>query len=236
MENTTFTPPQKKHIIITGHYGSGKTHVAVNLALFLKKSGAAVTLIDLDTVNPYFRAADSQKLLTESGVRCILPDYANTNVDIPSIPAEIHSVFSSQAQPDKLPEYAIFDVGGDNGAIALGAFSHRLTHDGYEMLYVINQFRPLTKTPEDAIEIMQEIEDCSRLRHTAVVNNSNIGDLTTSKTIYASHGYAEAVCALTGLPLAFTSHMPLKDTDRHETLSGNDSPLFLLQYVTKRLF
>ena len=232
MNPTTYLPPRKKHIIITGHYGSGKTHIAVNLALFLKKTGAAVTLIDLDTVNPYFRAADSQSLLQKNGVRCILPQYANTNVDLPSLPAEIHSVFSRNTGSESPDEYAIFDVGGDNGAVALGAYSARLKNEGYEMLYVVNRHRPLTAEPAEAVEILREIEGWSRLSHTAIVNNSNLGDLTTPELIADSLPYAKAVCNQSGLPLAFTASM----TESDPPSLPKDVPLFPLRKVTKRIF
>lgn len=236
MVNNTFANAFKKNIIVTGHYGSGKTNVAVNLALALKGTGADVTLVDLDTVNPYFRAADSRKLLVSQGVKCIIPDYANTNVDIPSLPAEINSVFDYVPRSDGVPSYSVFDVGGDNGAVALGTYSARFAHHGYDMLYVINKYRPLTETPAEALGIMREIEHYSRLRHTAVINNSNIGEITTSEDIAGSYGYARAVCELSGLPLAFTSYMDIPGVISPDNLDVNGAPLFALRYVTKRLF
>ena len=99
--------PEKKITIVCGHYGSGKTNLAVNLALSLAKAGEKTVLVDLDIVNPYFRAADNRRELEENGVRCVLPQFANTNVDLPSLPPQIHSVFVGN-------EKVIFDVGGDS--------------------------------------------------------------------------------------------------------------------------
>ena len=82
--------PNKKITIVCGHYGSGKTNLAVNLAMALAKNNERVVLVDLDIVNPYFRAADSRAELEAMGVRCILPQFANTNVDVPSLPTQIH--------------------------------------------------------------------------------------------------------------------------------------------------
>lgn len=212
-------------IIVAGHYGAGKTNVACNLAVMKKKESPStpVTLIDVDTVNPYFRAADAVSMMKDLGIRTIIPEYANTNVDLPTLPAEISSVFLSD-------ETVIFDVGGDDGAAALGVYERDFNRVGYEMYYVINMYRPLTDTPEEAIAIMREIEDYSRLRFTAVINNSNLGDETTAETLAKSLPYAEETAKLAGLPLIHTSYFEeLADVD------GINAPLVMKKY-TKMLF
>lgn len=186
----------KRIIIVAGHYGAGKTNVAVSLALKNASSGSVI--VDLDTVNPYFRAADSGVALQAAGVRTLFPEFANSNVDIPTLPPDIASVFLSD-------ETVIFDVGGDDGASALGVFRRDICSVGYEMLYVINMYRPLIAEPEDAVANMREIESYSRLRFTGIVNNSNLGAETARETVEASAEYAARVSELSGLPLVFTS-------------------------------
>ena len=123
--------------IIVGHYGSGKTEIALSMALQARMAGESTTLIDLDIVNPFFRSAEQTEFLKENGIRLLAPNFATTAVDIPSLPAEITSVFEDNQSR------AIFDVGGDDvGAIALGQYRTRFEKSGYEMLYVINPFRP----------------------------------------------------------------------------------------------
>lgn len=198
--------PKSRRIIITGHFGSGKTNVAVNLALHLKRGGSGVTIADMDIVNPYFRTADAVKILAEAGVRCVIPRFAGTNADVPVLPAEIYSMFADPLS------YGIFDVGGDDsGAAALGMFSHSFTDGGYEMLYVCSMYRPLTASPSDAAVLMREIEARSRLRCTAVVNNSNLGEESDEENFFASFGWAGEVSRLCGLPLAFDSTCGLWD-------------------------
>lgn len=195
--------PQTKRIcVITGHYGSGKTNIAVNMALDLKKSGERVTIVDLDIVNPYFRTADFKDMLEQEGIKTILPMFANTNLDIPSLPAAVNSVFDDESS------YYIIDVGGDDaGAIALGRYAGDFlkAQGGYDMLYVINERRYLTNTPEDAAALLTDIEAVSRLKATALVNNTNLGKQTTLEILTASYSFAKEVSRLTALPIAFTT-------------------------------
>ncbi len=216
---------EKKIIIIAGHYGAGKTNVATSLAVKRKTESPTerVALIDLDTVNPYFRAADAAGELKAAGVRPIIPEFANTNVDIPTLPPEIASVFLSG-------ETAFFDVGGDDGATALGVYESDIKRVGYEMLYVTNMYRPLTETPESALAVMREIEDYSRLRFTGIINNSNLGAETDADTVLSSLDYAERLSEISSLPVVYTSFII-----RDERLDCINNPLFMKNY-TKSLF
>ena len=214
-----------KLIIITGHFGSGKTNIAVNLALSLTEKGEKVTLIDFDTVNPYFRSKDSQELMESRGVQVIAPEFANSNVDIPSIPAEVYSVF----EKIKNGETCIFDVGGDSlGAAALGFFNKEITSSGYEMMYVFNMYRPITETPEGALSVMKEIQQRSRLKCTCCINNSNLGKFTRKEDIEASYDYAETFSSLSGLNIKFTCAA--------EGITLSDGKVFEIKNITKELF
>ena len=213
----------KKIIIISGHYGSGKTNIAVNLALKLADEGKKVAIVDLDIVNPYFRAADNVKELSERGVRCILPQFANTNVDVPTLPPQIHSVFSSD-------ETVIFDVGGDkDGAIALGGYRNTIKRLGYDMIAVVNMYRPLTATALDTLENLREIEDNTSLAFTGFINNSNLGEETTKEDVEASLSYAEEIEKASSLPLLYTSFV-----ERLEVTPN--SPVFVIRDVTKKIY
>lgn len=190
----------KKIIIVTGHYGSGKTNISVNLALNFAKQGLKTALVDIDVVNTYFRAADSKKILEENGIRVITPIFANTNLENPSLPPEIASVFMSDESR------VIFDVGGDDaGAIVLGGYAAKINALDYEMLYVISKYRPLTSNAEDTAALLKEIEKVSKLKATAIINNSSIGEQTTSEIVLNSVEYANEVAKLTNLPIKYTT-------------------------------
>ncbi len=187
----------KRLTLFAGHYGSGKTNIAVNYALHLASQGKKVCIGDLDIVNPYFRTADSEKELTAAGIELISPQYANSNVDLPALPAESYRLVQDKSI------YGIMDIGGDDrGAYALGRFTPFIREENnYRMAFVANCYRPLTRTPEDALEIMKEIESACGLRFTCIVNNANLGSETTAQTLLDSLSFMEKLCQLSGLPL-----------------------------------
>lgn len=191
----------KKINIITGHYGCGKSNLSVNLALELAKTGEKVTVVDLDIVNPYFRTADFGELFSKNGITLVNSIYANTNLDIPAISFDVERIATQSG-------YLIVDVGGeDDGATALGRYSQAFSRlkDDVEMYYVVNYYRDMIKDPKDAIELLRDIERVARFKATAIVNNSNLGPLTTKETIIDSIEYANEVADLAKLPLDFTT-------------------------------
>ena len=187
----------KRVTLFCGHYGSGKTNIAVNYALYLRRQGLKVTLADLDIVNPYFRSKDSTAELEAAGVRVIALPFANSSVDLPSLPSSAYSLVQDRSR------YAVLDIGGDDrGAYALGRFvPYILEENDYEMLYVVNFYRPLTTTAEEAFEVLREIEGACGLTFTGIVNNSNLGAETTVEIIEKTCGKAQRPCEMTGLPL-----------------------------------
>ena len=191
----------KRLTLFAGHYGSGKTNIAVNYALALAKEGKKVCIADLDIVNPYFRTADSKAVLEKAGVDLVSPQYANSNVDLPALPPESYRLVQDKAT------YGIMDIGGDDrGAYALGRFAPFIKEeDNFRMAFVFNGFRPLTRTAEDALEIMREIEAACKLQFTCIVNNSNLGAETTVEDVLATASVAKKLSELSGLPLWLTT-------------------------------
>ena len=191
----------KRITILSGHYGSGKTNIAVNLALDLKKQHDKVAILDIDIVNPYFRTKDSEELFIKAGIKLICSEYANSNVDIPALPQAIYSV------TDDKDLYSILDVGGDErGALALGRVAPKISEeDNYDMFFVVNKFRPLTRDVNSAIEVMREIENACKLKFTKIINNSNLGRETTKEDVLSSLNFASELSLKTNLPILFTS-------------------------------
>ena len=191
----------KRVTLFAGHYGSGKTNIAVNWAKHLKSQGKNVTIVDLDIVNPYFRTKDSQKDFEELGIKLVCSEYANTNLDIPALPKEIYGAIADKNS------YLIMDIGGDDvGAVAMGRYTPSILEENdYEMIYVANCYRPLTKTAEDTLEVMREIEAASGIPFTAIINNSNLGVETTPEDVVKSNMYAQELSKISKLPVIFTT-------------------------------
>ena len=191
----------KRVTLFCGHYGSGKSNIAVNYAEKIARAGFQTALADIDIVNPYFRSADSRKELEATGVRVIALPFANSNVDLPALPQEVYGLVQRR------DIHAVLDVGGDDrGALALGRYvPYILEENDYEMLFVVNFYRPLTRDPESALEVLREIETAAGMRFTGIVNNSNLGEETTEKVIEQTVPMTEKLSDLSGLPYVMTT-------------------------------
>lgn len=182
----------KKMNVFVGHYGSGKTEAAVNFAIKNKVD----VIADLDTVNPYFRTNDAKKTLEDFDIKVISPYYAGTNVDIPALPPEVYSVFAG----DKV---SVLDVGGDDdGAAVLGRFNEYFDRDDTEVYFVINVYRPETDSVDKIMQMISDVEVASRLKVTALVNNSNLMAETKREHILFGEKIVKNVSEKTGIRFA----------------------------------
>lgn len=220
--------PLKKFTIIYGHYGCGKTNLSLNLALSLAREGNSVTLVDLDIVNPYFRSSDYKALFNGLDVEVVSPQFAGTNLDLPSLPAEIYSVFN------QFGRYVVMDIGGDDaGAYALGRFAGQVENlEEYEAYYVVNKYRALTQTPQEASQLLSEIEAASRVKATGVINNSHLQGLTTAENILDSVPYAKQTAQALSLPLVMTT----APENVAEELDGKVEGLYPVEVLVKPPF
>ena len=187
-------------MIITGHYGCGKTNLSVNIALDIAAGGSKCTVIDLDIVNPYFRTADFTELFGKKGIDVKAPVYANSNLDIPSINIPLAEILSEGG-------YVVMDVGGDDeGAKALGRYAPVINaFEDKQVLYTVNKFRYLSRTAEEMLVLMREIELAGSVRCTGLVNNSNLGAETRRENIEGSLPLFEERSQAAGLPALFTA-------------------------------
>ena len=191
----------KRVNIFAGHYGSGKTNIAVSFAKELAKQGKKVVVCDLDIVNPYYRTKDSEDDLNACGIELLSSPFASSNVDLPALPSSFYRIV------EETTSYFILDVGGDDrGALALGRYAPGiLEENNYEAYFVVNFLRPLSPDAESAKEVIDEIEAACKIPFTAIANNTNLGVETTPEIV--KNGYAEAqkLSKMTGLRIAFNS-------------------------------
>lgn len=181
---------------IVGHFGSGKTEIAMNAAIAAHQAGLPATVVDLDIVNPFFRSAEKKDELAALGIETLYPTYALSPVDIPALPAEITSVFSREQQR------VFFDVGGDDsGAAALGMYYPQFTQHGLDIYYVINPFRPRSATQALVLELMEKVQQRARQPIAGLINNANVGEYTTEETLLRGRDMLREISAATGIPI-----------------------------------
>lgn len=185
-------------VFIVGNYGSGKTEVAVNLAIDQKKKGVDVRVSDLDLVNPYFRTREARETLKSHGIDLVLPPSKYMQADLPILTPEVLGMIR------KPSELALMDVGGDDvGATVLGALDDALKGKSPQMLQVVNPNRPYTDTPDGCIRIKSQIENRSKMMVTGLVGNANLIDETRVEDIYAGYLFMENLADQSGIPLKF---------------------------------
>lgn len=211
--------------IFVGHYGSGKTEVSLNYAMELKKQGKDVIIVDLDIVNAFYRTKDAEKILNEAGIEVITPQYANTNVDIPALPADIFKIFTDKTKT------IVIDVGGDDdGAVALGRFFGYISQEDYKLNLVVNTKRPLTDTKENIILMLRDIESCSRLCVNGIINNTNLSYDTTLELISEGENIVKSAADELGIEFVFTG---VKEELYDEYLKLTDAKVFSLKKYLK---
>jgi len=238
MELTNRIPPRlaqalRPITLVVGHYGVGKTNFSVNLAIDLVAAGNQVTLVDLDIVNPYFRASEQRRLLEEHGVELIAPVFAEvgTSLDVPSLTGKITPALEL-AKPGR---YVIVDVGGDDaGSVAVGRYARTIAQTDYAMLGVLNRFRNLVQEPADAVENLREIEAACRLRATALVSNAHLKASTDVQTIGQGAEHAQQVATACELPIVAITvpvHLAGLEGSSIDTFVENDAIYPVKMYV-----
>ncbi len=187
-------------VVIVGNYGSGKSEVAVNLAVHHRRAGVRVRIADLDLVNPYFRSREAEAQLTDLGIDVVLPPKPYLQSELPVLSPLVAGLIR---QPGGL---SILDAGGDNvGAMVLAALGDAFAGRRCQVLQVINPFRPDTRTVAGCTQIRRRIEASAKLAITGLIGNANLIDETTPREIVDGYAFVNEVSAASGLPLAFVT-------------------------------
>jgi hypothetical protein len=189
---------EKRVRIITGHYGSGKTEFAVNYTFGLAATGKKTAIVDLDIVNPYFRSREIEPQFVEKGIRVISSSLKGLSGDVPALSPEIYTALQDTSYE------VVLDVGGDKvGAKALGRYHEYFDREPYDMLFVINANRHQTNNVDGAISYLRSIEEGSKQKVTALVNNTHLCGSTTLEDILRGQKLCEDVSKVLGLPVKY---------------------------------
>lgn len=193
----------KKMVILVGNYGSGKTEIAINLAVNGAQKGLKTLVIDLDKVNDYFRMSDKVTLLQEKQIQVVSPTFAGQGVTPSNMSAAVASAFDGDW------DLVVFDVGGDAaGALSLGRYHQdfaALQPGQLEVYDIVNVFRPMSETPEKILKLKAEIEDFARQQVTGFVNNSNLLNYASANDLRAGYEVIKGASELSGIPVVHTT-------------------------------
>jgi tRNA uridine 5-carbamoylmethylation protein Kti12 len=191
----------KRLTIVLGHYGTGKTEIAINYARYIKETGHDVDIVDLDIVNPYFRSREVRRELFDKwGIKVIGADEKYMNADMPALSRDIYSVIQDKEK------YAVFDVGGDDaGAIAFGQYHNIISNKDVDVLFIVNVNRPFTKDADSVIKYIKLVENAARISVTHLVNNTHLSYDTSIEDVIKGQKVVEEVSRITGIPVKMTA-------------------------------
>ena len=193
----------KKFIVLIGNYGSGKTEIAINLAVNSAEKGLNTLVVDLDKVNDYFRMSDRVDVLSDKKVNLVSPTFAGQGVTPSNMSAAVASAFAGDW------DLCIFDVGGDSaGALSLGRYHQdfaALEPGQLEVYDIVNVFRPMSETPEKIIKLKEDMEEFARQKVTGFVNNSNLLNFASADDIRAGYDVLAKTSEMTGIPVRHTT-------------------------------
>ncbi|HCZ06957.1 MAG: hypothetical protein PWP37_687 [Thermotogota bacterium] len=208
--------------ILTGPFGSGKTEISINLALRLKEVAEDVSLLDLDVITPYFRIRDVADLLGEMGIDVVTVKRELKYMDLPIIPGRLTELFS------KDNAHIVVDLGGDDdGARVISSLKSLLDGKRISVYFVVNVFRPFNETVDEICYNIERLSSRSRLKFDAIINNSNLGDLSTEEVVLKGEDVVTRVSEITGIPVKWT--VLDEALAKHADISGFKYPVFLIK-------
>ncbi|MBR6040202.1 MAG: hypothetical protein IKP38_06975 [Clostridia bacterium] len=218
----------KEYWVLLGAFGSGKSELALNMAIHAAKSGPC-TLVDLDVINPYFRTSERADVLEPAGVELIMPPYALEKIEIMSLSARVYAAFTPGEGS------VFFDIGGDHvGSIALGQYKphfQKVPKENLHVLFIVNPMRPTAADLESAYATLEKIRFVSRLDVTGIVNNANLAGETDHTHLVEGYELVKALSLRTGIPVWGTCGVPkvLDDFNAYAKEHGLDE-----QYIGVR--
>lgn len=187
----------KRIRIITGHYGSGKSELSVNMVTKLKEEHDKVAIVDLDIANPYFRSRERQDTMEEMGIKVYHNSFGyDISQDLPALSAAIR-------EPLENKEFkCIVDLGGDDsGARVLNQFRKYFLDDDSEMIFIVNANRPETSTVAGVLDHLDRIQIETGLKVDGLINNTHLLSETSAKDIKKGYALCKEVSEILDIPV-----------------------------------
>ncbi len=213
--------------IFAGRIGSGKTEIAINVAIKMNEEGIKNTLFDMDIVKPYVRIRDlKETLIPQYHLNIVAPPDITRTLDLPIFPKFIVGKLMEKGTEK------ILDVGGDPyGAGAIAQFREVMPEGSYNFLFVVNTRRPETSTKDEILKAMAVVQNASRMKITGIVFNTNLRWETTEETLLKGFDIVKSVSDETGLPIVFGC----VDAERKELADKLDIPILPLKLFVNPL-
>ncbi len=219
----------KKVVILIGNYGSGKTEIALNMAVRAAAEGKRTQVIDLDKINDYFRMSDHVKLLDEKKINLVSPTFVGAGLTQTNMSAAVGSAFAQDW------DLVVFDVGGDPaGAMSLARYHSdfaALEPGQLEVYDIINVRRPMSETPEKILKLKADMEGFARQTVTGFVHNSNLQAWASAQDLRDGYPVVKAASEMSGIPIVHTTGLPayldefLRDEGLDRRFIGTPIPL-----------
>ena len=225
----------KKIVILIGNYGSGKTEIALNMAVRAAAEGKRTQVVDLDKINDYFRMSDHVKLLDEKNINLVSPTFAGAGLTQTNMSAAVGSAFAQDW------DLVVFDVGGDPaGALSLARYHMdfaALEPGQLEVYDIINIRRPMSETAEKILKLKADMEGFARQTVTGFIHNSNLQDWASAQDLRDGYGVIREASERSGISVVYTTGRPqfLEEFLRDEGLDARfvGTPLPLETYMKR---
>ena len=186
--------------VYMGMFGSGKTELAINTAIELRKHSSRVALVDIDVISPYFRSRDERDFLKAKGIEVIAPPGVLSHADLPIITAQMGGYISNSNY------FTVADVGGnEDGATVLGSVKQFLDSTNKTVFFVVNTLRPFSTTIDEIAKNVQKLSEMGKVKVDYLVCNTNIGVETSNEDIRKGEEIVGKVSEYLEIPVAFTA-------------------------------
>lgn len=207
--------------VIVGHYGSGKSELAVSLAMKMRGKGEKVALGDLDIVNVYFRSREKAQMLEEKGIKVVSSVLGHdSSLDLPAINSEIRRYFVDGTSN------VILDVGGDKaGTNALAMFREDILSQGYEMIFTVNAYRPQTSDLAGLLGHLEGIELVSRMQVTGLAVTTHQLRETSAEDVLLGYALAKELSRERDIPIRYICGLPHVLEELPLDLEGEPVPI-----------